>query len=623
MKRNSTSQPTPLRRSPGEGGFFNLRVLIGLFVSLAGVFLALLGFGAFSIASAQPNTVPDGPRAGRLEVIRAVHSDLSLPLRDQPVVWPPAREKREPHGNPRLPIRHHDRPDPVIQSSFAQQLTTSVAIPPPIRQWAGMGHDCKPPLFMCSVPPDTNGAVGKTQYVQMVNVALQVFDKVTGTSLLNPTPIRSVWSGFGGACEDSTSGDPIVLYDRLADRWVISQFATPEGAEDDQDECIAVSQTDDATGAWYRYDFHLTFRFQDYPKLGVWPDGYYMSANMFDGKTHLGAKPFVFNRAKMLGGDPSANLQTTQNVVSEDFFLPSDLDGIIPPPAGDPNHFVAVTIAAKVEEAPAPPRGQKNAPSPRAVQSTAPPFYKVWNFHVDWNNPANSSFTLRANVPAADFTVLTCVDEKGELTGDCVPQLGIPDPLSGLVDRLMFRNAYRRFPDGRESLLNNFTVKADSVAGIRWFELQRRSPGGWMLRQQSTYQPDSTWRWMGSIASDNTGNIALGFSASSATIHPQIRYAGRLATDPLGILSGEQHLFDGTGSQMDRECDPEEESCFRWGDYSDMTVDSVDDCTFYLLMNTTQRRATHRRRAAQTGRHGSATSGSPSAQRRQKEPGIL
>jgi hypothetical protein len=153
-----------------------------------------------------------------------------------------------------------------------------------------------------------------------------------------------------------------------------------------------------------------------------------------------------------------------------------------------------------------------------------------------------------------------------------VPQLGVVDPLDAIAHRLMFRNAYRRFPDGRESMLNNFTVSANSVAGIRWFELRRRLPGNWTLRQQSTYQPDSTWRWMGSIASDNQGNIALGFSASSATIHPQIRYAGRLATDPFNILSGERHLFDGTGSQFDK---------VRWGDYSDMTVDPVDDCTFY------------------------------------------
>src|SRR4029077_1710252 len=184
-----------------------------------------------------------------------------------------------------------------------------------------------------------------------------------------PIPIESVWSGFGNnfnACQVGGSGDPVVVYDRLADRWIISQFAKPDdGVEDDQDECIAVSQTDDATGAWYRYDFHLTFRGQDYPKLGVWPDGYYMSADMFDGKTELGAKPFVFDRAKMLVGDPTATLQTTPGVISEDSFLPSDLDGVIPPPAGDPNHFVAVTIAVAEEEAPAPGGAQENAPPPR------------------------------------------------------------------------------------------------------------------------------------------------------------------------------------------------------------------------------------------------------------------
>ena len=155
--------------------------------------------------------------------------------------------------------------------------------------------------------------------------------------------------------------------------------------------------------------------------------------------------------------------------------------------------------------------------------------------------------------------MLSCINKEGKRDTTCVPQLGVPDPLDALSDRLMFRNAYRRFPDGRESMLNNFTVSANSVAGIRWFELRRRVPGNWTLRQQSTYQPDSTWRWMGSIASDNRGNIALGFSASSETIHPQIRYAGRLATDPFNMLSGERHLFDGTGSQIDRPCDPDED----------------------------------------------------------------
>jgi hypothetical protein len=545
------------------------------------------------------------------------------------VEWPQAREKREAHVNPKLAIKHHDRPDPVIQSSFWQQMTT-LAIPAPIRQWEGItGDDCNPFIpngcKTVGVPPDTNGAVGKTQYVQMVNQALQVFDKLTGTSLLGPIPIRSVWLGFGGPCHTAGKGDPIVVYDRLADRWVISQFAEPEGASDPQDECIAVSQTDDATGAWYRYDFHLTFRFSDYPKLGVWPDGYYMSAIMFRTDDDpfqpglpLGVKPFVFDRAKMLVGDPAATLQTTPGVIGLDFFLPSDLDGVIPPPAGDPNHFVAVTIASDEEKAPAAGGAQEKASLPQGAQpaATPAPLYKVWAFHVDWNRPANSSFTLQASVPAAGFTVLNnCPQNVCKTCAGCVPQLGVPDPLDGLTDRLMFRNAYRRFPDGRESMLNNFTVSANSVAGIRWFELQRMRPGGWTLRQQSTYQPDSTWRWMASIASDNQGNIALGFSASSDTIYPQVRYAGRLATDPLNILSGERHLFDGTGSQVDRPDPehPEEKPTYRWGDYSDMTVDPGTPAPFIILTSTTKRRAKY------TGRHGSATSNSLSARHRKKE----
>jgi len=613
MKKKSTSQPAPVRHSPWlaglsrrsfsedgsfkrrrlgegglrhavasrEGGFLNLRVLIGLFVVLTGVLLALLGFGTFSNVSAQPNGDPNAQGAGQMKVIRAVHSDLSPPLRDQPVQSSQEREEREQHLNPQLPIRHHDRPDPVIQSSFSQQLMTSLAIPVPIRQWAGVGQECE----VCLGVPDTNGAVGKTQYVEMVNTALQVFDKLTGTSLLGPIAIESVWTRFGGPCSIHGDGDPIVVYDRLADRWVISQFATPAGYLDPQDECIAVSQTGDATGAWYRYQFHLTFRFADYPKFGVWPDGYYMSANMFPPgppKPAIGAKPFVFDRAKMLVGDPTATLQTTKGVISPDLLLPSDLDGVIPPPAGAPNFFVAVTIATEEqEEATAQGRVQENVASPRAASAPAPK-YKVWAFHVDWNHPKKSRFTLRANVPAADFTVL-CPEKDEE--GEClpiVPQSGVAQKLDAIADRLMFRNAYRRFPDGRESMLNNFTVSAKSVAGIRWFELQRRHPDGWTLRQQSTYHPDdSTWRWMGSIASDNQGNVALGFSASSETIHPQIRYAGRLATDPLNMLSGERHLFDGTGSQAEAKFMGFSAPKFRWGDYSDMTIDPVDDCTFY------------------------------------------
>jgi hypothetical protein len=572
MKKKSTSTSASASRSVGEAGFFNLRVLVGLVVALAGIFIALGGFGTFSNVSAQANVASKNSpghaqQFGQTTVIPVVRCDASPPRRDQPVVWPQTRQKHPPHVHPKIPFKHHNRPDPVIQRSFWQPLMTTPAIPAPINQWAGIVEE--------GPPPDTNGAVGKTHYLEMVNSGLQVFDKLTGASLLGPIPISSFWSGFGGVCETEDEGDPIVVYDRLADRWLISQFATPRGASDPQDECIAVSQTGDATGTWYRYQFHLSDQFADYEKFGVWPDGYYVSSNILkpdcERDCYLGAQAFVFDRAKMLVGDCTATAQTPglNPPQREAPFLPSDLDGILPPPAGEPNHFVQ----SPVEVPDLPPEGaQETDPRPSA--------YKIWDFHVDWIHPANTSFSRRASVSAEDFALL-CEDPE---TRDCVPQLGTSQKVDILSVLLMFRNAYRRFADGRESMLNNFTVDAEGVGGIRWFELQRAPAGNWAVHQDSTYAPDSTWRWAGSIASDNQGNIALGFSASSAAIYPQIRYAGRLATDPLNILSGEQHLFDGTGSQG-RDCEGNcrtcGDECNRWGDYSDMTVDPVDDCTFY------------------------------------------
>ena len=192
---------------------------------------------------------------------------------------------------PKIPLQHQDGPDPVIQNSFWQRMINTPAIPSPILSWNGIIY---PGVGCNCAPPDPDGEVGKTQYVQMVNEGFQVFDKVSGASLLGPVAITSIWSGFGGACQNGGNGDPIVVYDQLADRWIISQFATPSGASVPQDECIAISQTGDATGAWYRYDFHLTSNFLDYPKLGVWPDGYYMSANVFNTAGHVLPRPSGF-----------------------------------------------------------------------------------------------------------------------------------------------------------------------------------------------------------------------------------------------------------------------------------------------------------------------------------------
>ena len=333
-----------------------------------------------------------------------------------------------------------------------------------------------------------------------------------------------------------------MLYDQIANRWLVSQFA---GASIPTDECIAISQTSDATGAYYRYDFHLGSNFFDYPHLSVWPDGYYMSDNVFNasGTAFLGAQPFVFDRARMLQG-LSATFQTTAPMGSaSDAMLPADLDGSTLPPAGAPATFVAW------------PSGFT---------------YKTFHYHVDWVTPGSSTFTTFAAPAAAPFTALC------QTTRACVPQSGQASSsnLDALADRPMFRLTYRRFAD-HESVVGNFTVSSGGVAGIRWFELRNVTSGPETVFQQSTYQPDSTWRWMGSAAMDGSGNIALGFSASSSSIFPQLRYAGRLAGDPLGTLAqGEATIIAGTGSQNG--------TSNRWGDYADMTVDPVDDCTFWF-----------------------------------------
>jgi N-acetylneuraminic acid mutarotase len=425
-----------------------------------------------------------------------------------------------------------DSADPVVQTTMPKSQ-----MPSPMLSFNGIpfpGVNCN-----CA-PPDTNGEVGLDQYVQIVNQGYQVFDKSTGNSIFGPVDIGSIWTGFGGPCEFTGAGDPVVLYDQLANRWVITQFAVTTTVTD---ECIAVSTSSDATGAFARYGFHLGEDFFDYPKFGVWPDAYYMGMNVFNssGTAFLGPQPFAFDRAAMLAGSPATFVTFRDPSFfnpSSDQFMPADLDGVVGPPSGNPNPFMSTGTN---------------------------PTWPLYRFHVDFANPANSTFTNAGTLTPAPFSVI-CGG------GACVPQLG-GDALDTLGDRGMFRSAYRNFGD-HEALVGNMTVASGGVAGIRWFELNNVTSGSPSFVQQGTYQPDSTWRWMGSAAMDHSGDLALGFSASSASISPQIRYAGRLAGDPVGELSqGEAHLFDGTGSQTD--------TFARWGDYSDMTVDPVDDCTFW------------------------------------------
>ena len=470
-------------------------------------------------------------------------NDVSPRLRDMKQLPIVPKVEHEANENPKIVRNRVDRPDPVVQNFLAPDV-----MPAPILNFDGIVF----PGVACNcAPPDTDGEVGQTQYVQMVNEGYQVFNKATGASLLGPSGIATIWSGFGGNCQNNGDGDPVVLYDQFANRWVISQFA---GASIPTDECIAVSTSNDATGTYNRYGFNLGTNFFDYPHLGVWPDatnnGYFMSDNVFNaaGTAFLGVQAFAFDRARMLAG-LSATFVTSGLIGSPanngDPLLPADLDGSTLPPANTPCPFVEF-----------PDTTGNNAGT-----------YRTWLFHPDFVVPAMSTFVQRTSPAAAGFT-FACTSGRA-----CVPQPA-GTALDGIADRLMFRLPYR-IVSGVERVVGNYTVSSGGVTGIRWVELRNVTSGAETVFQEGTYQPDTTWRWMGSAAQDQSGNMAIGFSASSSSVFPSLRYAGRLAGDPAGTLGqGEATLFAGLGSQTGTGS--------RWGDYSDLTIDPVDDCTFWF-----------------------------------------
>jgi hypothetical protein len=456
--------------------------------------------------------------------------------------------------------------DPVVQKSKGTGPISN-----PISNFDGICLPFGPPCDQASscscLPPDTNGEVGATQYVQTVNSDFAVYSK-TGSVLRGATPINQLWAGTDSECANHNDGDPVVVYDQLAKRWLVSEFIALPKSGEQYGECIAVSTTSDATGSYYLYTFLFgSDTFYDYPKIGVWPDGYYMTANEFPtvGVTSSGAGAFVFERSQMLQGLPARYVyfdEAAHNPPGAQYIgqLPGDLEGSTLPPAGQPNLF------AEVDD-------------PSTIPTDAGFYMRFWKFHVDWTNPANSTFGNNGEpnykLPVAAFVRPQCVYGYGP---NCVPQKGGPQGLDVLGDRLMFRMPIRNF--GRyESVALNHTVVANGTDGIRWYEVRIPKGGDPNVYQQGTYAPaDSAtnplYRWMGSVAMDKSGDLALGYSASGPNDYPSVRYTGRAATDPLAQLAqAEKVAFTGTGPQTEAEG--------RWGDYSDLTVDPTNDCTFF------------------------------------------
>ena len=347
-----------------------------------------------------------------------------------------------------------------------------------------------------AAPPDTNGAVGKTQYVQWVNESFAVYDKATGTKVAGPLTGNSLFQALGAThpCFVHNDGDQVAQYDKLADRWVLTQFSVTSGSSQGYWQCVAVSATSDASGAYNVYGFNYgTTQFNDYPKLGIMPSGYYITFNIFNnGSTFAGSKLCAYDRASMLLGH-AANQVCFQLSSAFGGVLPADLDGLTPPPAGAPETFVAFDVND----------------------------LQVWKMsNLNFTAPGSGTLTGPVTVPVASFAA-ACSGG-----GTCIPQSGTTQKLDSLADRLMYRLAYRNFGD-HESLVVNHSVTAGSSVGVRWYELRNPSSGTPTLFQQGTYAPDSGYRWMGSVAMDHDGNMAIGYSLSSTALHPAIKFAAR------------------------------------------------------------------------------------------------
>lgn len=464
-------------------------------------------------------------------VRQAAYHDKTPPLRDMPVILPGERDRswkdniiqnksmEEEYKNQRADIPEGFT-DPVLQLDYPGNRASRG----PVLNMDGVGN------LSGVYPPDTDGDVGADHYFQMINLSFAIWDK-QGNLLYGPVDNSTLWNGFIGPWTGTNDGDPIVLYDELADRWMASQFAinTSNGS---YWQLVAVSATSDPLGEYYRYAFQMP-AFNDYPKMSVWIDGYYATFNMFGSYTRVGVAAFERD-AMLAGGDAGMVYYDQPNGTFS--MLPADFDGT-PPPAGTPCYFAHLRTFSSQN-------------------------FEVYEFDVDWTTPSNSSFTMVNNLPTAAFNPNI----------DGIPQPSTGTQLDALNYMLMYRLQYRNF-GGYQTLVTNHTVNAGGRAGVRWYEL-RKETDDWYIYQQGTYSPDNHHRWMASAAMAANGKIAIGFSKSSSSVFPSVYYVGRSPEAPLGEMNyPEVMVMAGTSSQSGID---------RWGDYSALSVDPTDDTTFWF-----------------------------------------
>jgi hypothetical protein len=476
------------------------------------------------------------PKPDAAEIVQVVAHDISEPLRDYAKIamaHPKVREgllEAEPAR--RIPHPHMKADNGIADSVVQSAHVATPAIPAPSVNFEGVGAGLAG-FNVQYQPPDTDGDIGDNDYFQVVNASIAIFSR-TGTIKMGPVDTSTVWTNFNGACATTDDGDATIRYDHIAKRWVVAQFSV-DNANGPFFQCVAVSTTDDPTGTYARYQFSYD-AFNDYPKVGLWPDAYYFTFNMFPDSGFAGGKICAMDRTKMLAGDPTATMQCFDAGANFGGLLASDVDGNTLPAAGTPNYVVALDSNTSLA---------------------------YWKFHVDFATPANSTFTGPTSITVSSYNPL-CGSQSG-----CVKQPAGGTPLDSLGDRAMNRFVYRRFAD-HESLLFSHSVVAGASGGVRWYEL--RTPATPTVFQQGTFAPDASYRWLPSLAMDGAGDIAAIYTVSSATLSPSIRYTARVPSDAAGTMGqGEGTVMAGTGSQQGD----------RWGDYSALNIDPTDDCTFW------------------------------------------
>jgi len=535
----------------------------------------LLALAALCCASTQILAQPADSGTLRLKMsFHGVSAPLSELVRNQVPVLP---------GNGQL---LEDKMETLYEEPLAPALRAPAqpfvqsATPKPFAATAGLSFEGPGTglagFALTGAPPDMTLAVGPNHIVAWVNSQYAVFSK-TGALLLGPVNGNTLFTGLPNVCASTNRGDPILQYDRLAARWILSQFAFAAGPSAPYLQCFAVSTSSDPTGSYVRYsvDFGSVTPsgFNDYGKLGVWPDGYYTSYNIFGGSPaggNTGAGLCVSDRVKMLAGDASATTLCAPIAFygGGGSFLPADLDGTtLPSDLSQGGLFLRLSIA----------------PALRIIKLK--PNFAAGTVTVGNGFGGASGSVVDLPLPA---TTRACNGSGGT----CIRQPGTTNLLDTLADRLMYRLAFRN-RSGVESMVVTHSVDPDAAgargAALRWYEIRNplgnptdpvlsRRPS---IFQNSTFDPGSTGdRWMGSIAMDRFGNMMMGYSLANVAagppgLKPSIAIAGRQIGDPLNILQAEIVALTGSGSQTG--------TLTRWGDYSTIQVDPVDDATFWFI----------------------------------------